>query len=228
MMIFDISQEVFNCQVYPGDPAPEKKLLSSMEKGGLYNLTAFSMCAHNGTHIDAPFHFLKDGKTVDAIGLEAVVGMAYVAEHQGMDLYCGAGAIGLLAAPGAKEVVGVEVVAAAVEDAREAAERNGVGNVSFLCADAAEAAAQFAAQGMRPEVLFVDPPRKGLDASVIDSVAAMGPSRVVYVSCDPATLARDLRRFADLGYAAEKAIAVDMFPRTRHVESVVKLARAGS
>ncbi len=84
MKIYDISQEVFSCQVYPGDPAPEKKVLSSMEKGDLYNLTTFSMCAHNGTHIDAPFHFLKDGKTVDAICLEAFVGMAYVAEHQGI------------------------------------------------------------------------------------------------------------------------------------------------
>ncbi len=84
MQIFDISQEVFNCRVYPGDPAPEKKTLSLMEKGDLYNLTAFSMCAHNGTHIDAPFHFFKDGKTVDALCLEAFVGMAYVAEHQGI------------------------------------------------------------------------------------------------------------------------------------------------
>ena len=84
MKIYDISQEVFSCQVYPGDPAPEKEMLSIMENGDLYNLTAFSMCAHNGTHIDAPFHFLKDGKTVDAIGLEAFVGMAYVAEHQGI------------------------------------------------------------------------------------------------------------------------------------------------
>ncbi|MBE6702316.1 MAG: cyclase [Ruminococcaceae bacterium] len=84
MKIYDISQEVFGCQVYPGDPAPEKKMLSFMEKGDLYNLTAFSMCAHNGTHIDAPFHFLKDGKTVDAICLEVFVGMAYVAEHQGI------------------------------------------------------------------------------------------------------------------------------------------------
>ena len=84
MKIYDISQEVFSCQVYPGDPAPEKKVFSFMEKGDLYNLTAFSMCAHNGTHIDAPFHFLKDGKTVDAICLEAVVGLAYVAEHQGI------------------------------------------------------------------------------------------------------------------------------------------------
>ena len=84
MKIYDISQEVFGCQVYPGDPAPEKKALCSMEKGDLYNLTAFGMCAHNGTHIDAPFHFLKDGKTVDAISLEAFVGRAYVAEHRGI------------------------------------------------------------------------------------------------------------------------------------------------
>ena len=84
MKIYDISQEVFSCQVYPGDPAPERKVLNSMEKGDLYNLTEFSMCAHNGTHIDAPFHFIKDGKTVDAVCLEAFVGMAYVAEHHGI------------------------------------------------------------------------------------------------------------------------------------------------
>ena len=84
MIIYDISQEVFGCQVYPGDPAPEKKVISSMEKGDSYNLSSFSMCAHNGTHIDAPFHFLKDGKTVDAVCLDAFVGMAYVVEHQGI------------------------------------------------------------------------------------------------------------------------------------------------
>ncbi|MBQ6500823.1 MAG: cyclase family protein [Mogibacterium sp.] len=84
MMIYDISQEVFSCQIYPGDPAPEKTVLSSMEKGDSYNLTAFSMCAHNGTHIDAPYHFIKDGKTVDEVRLDAFVGMAYVAEHQGI------------------------------------------------------------------------------------------------------------------------------------------------
>ena len=84
MKIYDISQEVFSCQVYPGDPAPERKVLNSMEKGGLYNLTEFSMCAHNGTHIDAPFHFIKDGKTGDAVRLEAFVGMAYVAVHHGI------------------------------------------------------------------------------------------------------------------------------------------------
>lgn len=84
MKIYDISQEVFTCQVYPGDPAPEKTALSSMDRGDLYNLTAFGMCAHNGTHIDAPFHFLKDGKTVDVLPLEAFVGMAYVAAHHGV------------------------------------------------------------------------------------------------------------------------------------------------
>lgn len=84
MKIYDISQEVFGCQVYPGDPAPEKKMITTMEEGESYNLTAISMCAHNGTHIDAPFHFIKDGKTVDQIALESFVGMAYVAEHNGV------------------------------------------------------------------------------------------------------------------------------------------------
>ena len=79
MKIYDISQEVFGCTVYPGDPAPKKETLCSVEKGDLYNLTAFSMCAHNGTHVDAPFHFLKDGKTAEAISLERMVGPAFVA-----------------------------------------------------------------------------------------------------------------------------------------------------
>ena len=84
MKIYDISQEVFSCQVYPGDPAPEKEMLKSTENGEVYNLTVFSMCAHNGTHVDAPCHFIKGGKPVDAIGLETFVGMAYVAEHHGV------------------------------------------------------------------------------------------------------------------------------------------------
>ena len=83
MKIYDISQEVFSCQVYPGDPRPERKILKSMEKGEKYNLTAFDMCAHNGTHIDAPFHFLADGKTVDRLPLDSFVGDCYVARHRG-------------------------------------------------------------------------------------------------------------------------------------------------
>ena len=84
MKVYDISQEVFGCKVYPNYPMPEKIVLKSMQKGDVYNLTAFNMCAHNGTHIDAPFHFIKDGKTIDEICLEAFVGMAYVAEHHGL------------------------------------------------------------------------------------------------------------------------------------------------
>lgn len=83
MKIYDISQEVFNCRVYPGDPVPKKRVLSSIDKGELYNLTSFNMCAHNGTHIDAPSHFIKNGKTVDELALTSFVGLAYVANHPG-------------------------------------------------------------------------------------------------------------------------------------------------
>ena len=84
MKIYDISQEVFGCQVYPGDPTPKKRVISSMEKVDLYNLTAFSMCAHNGRHIDASFHFIKNGKTIDSVSLNTFIGMAYVAEYNGI------------------------------------------------------------------------------------------------------------------------------------------------
>jgi len=84
MKIYDISQEVFSCKVYPGDPSPKRTVLNAIDKGDLYNLTEFSICAHNGTHIDAPFHFVENGKTVDKIDLESFVGTAYVAEHQGV------------------------------------------------------------------------------------------------------------------------------------------------
>ena len=94
MKIYDISQEIFSSQVYPGDPIPEKKIISSMEKGEVCNLTAFDMCAHNGTHIDAPFHFIKNGKTVDEIHIETFVGMAYVTEHHG--IVSGDDAVGII------------------------------------------------------------------------------------------------------------------------------------
>ena len=84
MKIYDISQELFSCVVFPGDPAPVRQTLSSMEEGALYNLTALSLCAHNGTHIDAPYHFIKDGKTVDEVPLSKTVGWAYVAQEEGM------------------------------------------------------------------------------------------------------------------------------------------------
>lgn len=156
-----------------------------------------------------------------------------------LDLYCGTGTIGLIAAGKCARVTGAEIVEAAVEDARENALRNGVTNAVFLCADAAEAARRFAERGEAPDVIVVDPPRKGLDPSVIASIRRMAPDRVVYVSCDPGTLARDLKRFAEPlspagtgtdaaslpAYAPARLCAADMFPRTRHVETVVLMSR---
>ena len=104
MKLYDISQEVFSCAVYPGDPAPRKEQLCAMASGQLYNLTAFSMCAHNGTHVDAPFHFLEDGKTVDRMGLEVFVGECYVAHHQGNVSASDAGSI-LEKAQGARRIL---------------------------------------------------------------------------------------------------------------------------
>ncbi|MBR6653845.1 MAG: class I SAM-dependent RNA methyltransferase, partial [Oscillospiraceae bacterium] len=115
---------------------------------------------------------------------------------------------------------------AAIEDAKENARRNGIENADFICADASDAARHFADIGMTPDVIIVDPPRKGLAPDVIDSVVQMSPDRVVYVSCDPATLARDLKLFTEKGYKAVKLTAADMFPRTRHVESVALLIRS--
>ena len=142
-----------------------------------------------------------------------------------LDLYCGIGTISLAMARGAARVVGVEIVPQAVEDARANAARNGVTNAEFWCGDAAYAAARLLEQGLRPDVVVVDPPRKGLAAEVVDTVAAMGPERIVYVSCDPATLARDVKRFGELGYRAGLAEAVDMFPRAAHVETVCLLSK---
>lgn len=142
-----------------------------------------------------------------------------------LDLYCGIGTISLILARRAGRVIGVEVVPEAVEDARENARRNGIQNADFWCGDASGAAARLLDQGLRPDVAVVDPPRKGLAEDVVDTIAAMGPDRVVYVSCDPATLARDVKRFAARGYGVRRAEAVDMFPRTGHVETVCLLSR---
>ena len=100
-----------------------------------------------------------------------------------------------------------------------------MGNAEFFCGDAADTATMLEAQGLRPDVITVDPPRKGLAPEVIASAAAMEPKRIVYVSCDPGTLGRDVKRFAGLGYRAVRAAAVDMFPGTRHVETVVLLSQ---
>ena len=142
-----------------------------------------------------------------------------------LDLYCGAGTITLALSDHAKKVLGAEIVPEAIDDARENAARNGVKNVEFFCGDASDVAKKLARENLRPDVITVDPPRKGLAADVVESIAEMQPGRVVYVSCDSATMARDVKRLADLGYTAQRACAVDMFPRADHVETVVLLSK---
>ena len=140
-----------------------------------------------------------------------------------LDLYCGAGTISLALARSAGQVIGAEIVPEAVENARRNAARNGIGNAEFICADAGDAARLLSERGIRPDAIVVDPPRKGMSAEALRQVAKMQPKRIAYVSCDPATLARDLKRLTELGYVPQKAVAVDMCPKTAHVETVVLL-----
>ena len=140
-----------------------------------------------------------------------------------LDLYCGAGTISLALARRAGRVIGAEIVPEAVENARRNAARNGIGNAEFICADAGDAARLLSERGIRPDAIVVDPPRKGMSEEALRQVAKMQPKRIAYVSCDPATLARDLKRLTELGYVPQKAVAVDMFPKTAHVETVVLL-----
>ena len=142
-----------------------------------------------------------------------------------LDLYCGIGTITLVLARRAGKAIGAEVIPAAIEDAKANAARNGVTNTEFLCADAGEAAQELARRGLRPDVICVDPPRKGISPEVIDAIAQMSPTRLVYVSCDPATLARDVARLREKGYHVQQAEAADLFPRTGHVETVVLLSK---
>lgn len=142
-----------------------------------------------------------------------------------LDLYCGTGTIGLSMSDNVKKLVGVEIIPEAIEDAKKNAALNNVSNANFFCGDAAKIASELKAQGAKPDVVLVDPPRKGLDETLPSVIAEMGPDRVVYVSCDPATLARDCARFEELGYKVQKVTPVDMFPHTAHVETVVLLSK---
>ena len=142
-----------------------------------------------------------------------------------LDLYCGAGTIGLSMADKVKKVIGVEIIPEAIEDAKINAEINGITNAEFICGDAPEAAEILKDRGIKPDVIIVDPPRKGCAAELLDTIVEMNPKRLVYVSCDPATLARDCAILKEKGYEVKKVTPVDMFPRTAHVETVVLLSR---
>ncbi len=145
-----------------------------------------------------------------------------------LDLYCGAGTIGLSMADRAKHIVGAEIVEQAVENAKNNALRNHLTNTEFICADAGEAAQALAERELSPDVIILDPPRKGCDEATLSACAQMAPERIVMVSCNAATAARDCKRLTELGYTAEKLRAFDLFPRTTHVESVVLLSKLKS
>ena len=142
-----------------------------------------------------------------------------------IDLYCGAGTITLALASHAKNVIGVEIVPEAIENAIENAERNDVKNTEFICADAGQAALMLAQRGTKPDALTVDPPRKGLSIETVQAILQMNPKKIIYISCDPATLARDCKLLCNNNYKMDKVMAVDLFPRTYHVETVVLLSK---
>ena len=157
---------------------------------------------------------------------EAAISLAEITKDDlVLDLYCGVGTITLCMAKAAGKVIGVEVVPQAVEDAWDNARRNGIQNAEFFCGDAGEAALSLEKQGIRADVVIVDPPRKGLNADAIEALARFSPRRIVYVSCDPATLGRDVAPLKERGYTVKNALAADLFPRCSHVESIVCLVR---
>lgn len=184
-----------------------------------------TLCGHT-FRLSTPSFFQVNRAQTETLYRRALEFAALTGSETVVELYCGIGTISLTLAPRAGRVIGVEVVPQAVDDARENARRNGLDHkVRFHCGDAGELAARLDREGVRPDVVVVDPPRKGLDPAVIAAAARMSPDRLVYVSCDPATLARDVKRFSALGYVPVRAEAVDLFPRTAHVETVCLLSK---
>lgn len=142
-----------------------------------------------------------------------------------LDLYCGTGTIGLSMASSVKSVTGVEIIPEAIEDAKENALINGIENARFICGDAPKAAEILKNEGIKPKTVILDPPRKGCAEELLKTVTEISPEKIVYVSCDPATLARDCKRLEILGYKVKEVTPADMFPRTAHVETVCLLTR---
>ena len=185
-----------------------------------------TLCGHI-FRLSVPSFFQINRDQTEVLYRRAVDFAQLTGQETVVELYCGIGTISLALAEQAGMVIGVEIVPQAIEDAKENAERNDLSHKTrFECGDASDLAAQLEREGIRPDVVVVDPPRKGLAADVVDTIARMNPERVVYVSCDPATLARDVARFRPLGYTAVKAETVDLFPRTAHIETACLLIKA--
>ena len=253
LRIGEITKQIMLCLVINGDSIPQKEsfiaeitsefpnitgiLLSVNKKNTNVVLGDKFITLHGNDYIEDILCGLRFRVSVDSFyqvnrkGAELLYGLAReAASLQGgevlMDLYCGTGTIGLSMAGSVRKLCGVEIVDAAVDCARENAKRNGVENAEFFCADAGDKEVILkAAGGTRPDVVVIDPPRKGSTKELVDCLAELGVPKVVYVSCDPDTLARDCAWFSAAGYSVGEVQPVDMFPRTGHVESVVCLTR---
>ncbi len=174
----------------------------------------------------SPLSFFQvNTEGAEALGRLVLAAAAPVPESLVVDAYCGTGTLTLLLARAAARAIGLEVASEAVADARRNAGRNGIANAEFRCGAAEDLLPELAAAGLRPDVVVLDPPRRGCDERVLAATASLGPARLVYVSCDPATLARDLSRLTELGFQAREVRPIDMFPQTTHVESVALLVR---
>lgn len=174
----------------------------------------------------SPFTFYQVNHDMAEGLYKKIAEYANPTEKSVIDLYCGAGTIGLSMAKNAKKVIGVEIVPEAVDDAKTNAKENGITNTEFICGDAVKAAEALKAQGEHADVIILDPPRKGCESELLHTIANdFAPERIVYVSCDPGTLARDIKILVSLGFTPQEYTVFDMFPRTGHVETVVRLSQ---
>ena len=250
----EVTGEIGICLVLNGDKLPQEKLLVSLLSTQFKNIMSIVLNFNKErTNVvlgrKSRTVFGKDGITdilcgvtvdispaafyqVNHSGAEKLYGVAAdFAELSGgelvLDLYCGAGTIGLSMADKAGKLIGVEIVPEAIENAKINAERMGVKNAEFICGDAGTAAAELEKRGTAPDVIILDPPRKGCSEDTLEAVAKMAPKRIVYVSCNTATMARDFKILDSFGYEPKKVQPVDMFPRTAHVEGVGALYKKG-
>lgn len=192
----------------------------------LYGTGYLEDSINNLTFRISPESFFQVNPIQTKVLYEKALELAGLQGHETvLDLYCGIGAISLFLAPSADKVIGVEVVQEAVRDARENASLNSISNVEFIHGAGEVVLPELAKQGIRPDVVLVDPPRKGCERPVLDAIMEMAPDRVVYVSCKPSTLARDLAILTEGGYTVKTVQPVDQFPHSVHVETVVLLVR---
>ena len=248
----EVTNELMVCYVVNGNGLKQENLLVRMLREGLPNLKTVVINSNrektnvilgrknrtvygSGVITDklcgltftiSPFSFWQVNRAqAERLYAKARECAALTGNETLLDLYCGTGTIGLSMAKDCKSLIGVELIADAVRDAEHNATVNSICNARFLCADAPQAAAQLDREGVKPDVVILDPPRKGCGEALVQTIGSMSPDRVVYVSCDPATLARDLQYFEAAGYRTVEVTPVDMFPRTAHVETVVLLSR---